>query len=270
MERQLICSRGGRKEGEESETGSFLLSLALSVIAGASLIEPLHCHRRSLPSCAAPVGERAGAGCGARGESSLPLRHRARPPASPPVPADHVPPHAREPVRGRFGEGGSKGAEGKRETGGAYRSLSPFQLRSAQTKPSSRGVESWSFQPGAGVRVRSRTRAARPPACSFVLSRGKCRRQSGQSDRRCRRSASQVLQRLLIRSHDNPISSPRTPLLSPSHCIHTLRSSSRESFSFLEFRETLRFEYVSLALLGRGGMQNALAATRGADVPTLE
>ena len=83
MERQLICSRGGRKEGEESETGSFLLSLALSVIAGASLIEPLHCHRRSLPSCAAPVGERAGAGCGARGESSLPLRHRARPPASP-------------------------------------------------------------------------------------------------------------------------------------------------------------------------------------------
>ena len=87
--------------------------------------------------------------------------------------------------------------------------------------------------------MRSRTRAARPPACSFVLSRGKCRRQSGQSDRRCRRSASQVLQRLLIRSHDNPISSPRTPLLSPSHCIHTLRSFSRESFSFLEFRETL-------------------------------
>ena len=83
MERQLICSRGGGKEGEESETGSFLLSLALSVIAGASLIEPLHCDRRSLPSCAAPVGERAGAGCGARGESSLPLRHRARPPASP-------------------------------------------------------------------------------------------------------------------------------------------------------------------------------------------
>ena len=62
MERQLICSRGGGKEGEESETGSFLLSLALSVIAGASLIEPLHCDRRSLPSCAAPVGERAGAG----------------------------------------------------------------------------------------------------------------------------------------------------------------------------------------------------------------
>ena len=59
MERQLICSRGGGKEGEESETGSFLLSLALSVIAGSSPIEPLNCDRPvTTPSCAAPVGER--------------------------------------------------------------------------------------------------------------------------------------------------------------------------------------------------------------------
>ena len=36
-----------------------------------------------------------------------------------------------------------------------------------------------------------------------------------------------------------PFSFPRTPLLHPSHCIHTLRSSSRESFSLLEFRKTL-------------------------------
>ena len=239
MERQLICSRGGRKEGEESETGSFLLSLALSVIAGASLIEPLHCDRRSLPSCAAPVGERAGAGCGARGESSLPLRHRARPPASP------CPPTMTRRMLGSrcvdvSGREGSKGAEGKRETGEGGRIDLSLPFSSAQLRPSQALVVWRAGRSSLELAcVRALAPPARPPACSFVLSRGKCRRQSGQSDRRCRRSASQVLQRLLIRSHDNPISSPRTPLLSPSHCIHTLRSFSRESFSFLEFRETL-------------------------------